>query len=94
MSYPRSALDADRVGDAMQAAYFRESLVGEREQLATYLAKQRDEITRRTHQGQHSALSRLRSNVRSVEAELRHVDGLINRLDRRFANRPATQLPS
>ncbi len=89
MPYSESALEADKQADAKQAAYFRASLVEERDQLTTHLAKRHDEITRRTDHGQHSAISRLRSQIRSVEAELRYVDGLIYRLDRRFAHRSA-----
>jgi hypothetical protein len=48
-----------------------------------------------TCRGQHSALARLRRQVRSLEAELRYLDRMIAGLDRRCgAEQPADQLPS
>jgi hypothetical protein len=69
----------------MQAVYFRSSLTEERQGLLLDIARRSAEITRRTHSGQVSAVGRLRSQIRSAEAELRYLDGLIDRLDSRFA---------
>jgi hypothetical protein len=69
----------------MQAVYFRSSLSEERQSLLLDIARRNAEITRRIHGGHVSGVGRLRSQIRSVEAELRYLDGLIDRLDRRFA---------
>jgi hypothetical protein len=78
--------------DAMQAAYFRRYLATERRQIATHVDKYRDELQHRSDAGALSGTSHLRSQVRSLEAELRYVDGLIDRLDRRFAECPLSDL--
>lgn len=76
--------------DVAQAAYFRASLLDERERLAVELGKRRSDIAHRTVGGRRtSVVIRLASHLRSVEAELRYVDGLIARLDRRFPVRCA-----
>ena len=77
-----------RTADAQQAAYLRASLVEQRDQLAGLLAKRRDEIVRRTGEGHHSVIGRLRSQARSEEAQLRYIEGMITRLDRRFTDQP------
>ncbi len=66
--------------DAMQAAHFRESLVAERAQLLDSIVKRRAIIDRRTN------ANHMRSQVRSAEAEVRYINRLIERLDRRFAS--------
>ncbi len=69
----------------MQAAYFRGTLVDERQHIATHVAKHRDEIARCLAAGPASAVSHLRALVTSMEAELGYLDELIAGLDRRFA---------
>lgn len=71
--------------DAMQAAYFRGTLADERQQIATHVAKHRDEMARCLTSGPKSAVAHLRAQVTSMEAELRYLDELIAGLDRRFA---------
>ena len=71
--------------DAMQAAYFRGTLADEREHIGGQVAKHREELGRRLATASMSGIPHLRSQVRSLEAELRYLDGLIARLDRRFA---------
>jgi hypothetical protein len=71
--------------DAMQAAYFRRTLADEREQIAGHIAKHRDEMARRLQSEATSGIPHLRSQVRSMEAELQYLDELIAGLDRRFA---------
>jgi hypothetical protein len=66
--------------DAMQAAHFRESLVAERAHLLDSIVKRRAIIDRRTN------ANHLRSQARSAEAEVRYIDRLIERLDRRFSS--------
>jgi hypothetical protein len=69
--------------DAMQAAYFRAFLNEERRQLIADMAKRRAGLT---VAGQPSSIGRLRDQIRAVQAELRHVDKLLERLDGRFAD--------
>jgi hypothetical protein len=76
---------AAEAADTLQAAYFRTSLCEERGHLLAEIAKRRDEITKRTERGSTYAIDRLRSHLRSVEAQVRYLDGLIARLDHRFA---------
>ncbi|TPG35753.1 hypothetical protein [Mycolicibacterium hodleri] len=77
--------DSSMAADAMQAAYFRGTLADERELIAAHAQKHRDEVARRIAAGMMSGIPHLRSQVRSHEAELRYLDGLIAKLDRRFA---------
>jgi hypothetical protein len=69
--------------DAEQAAYFRGYLHDQRELLLTEIAKRNAEIEKRG--GNSSSTRRLRSQMRSVEAEVQHLDRLIWRLNCRFA---------
>jgi hypothetical protein len=85
MAYTRKAREADAAADAIQAAYFRECLDDERRQRVGQIRKRQAEVTKRTEAGQLSSVGRLRSQLRSVEAEVRYLDRLIERLDRRFA---------
>jgi hypothetical protein len=73
-----------RVADALQAAYFRGCLAHEREQAAEHLGKYRLELEHRFETGALSGTSHLQSQVRSLDAELRYIDRLIAKLDRRF----------
>jgi hypothetical protein len=76
---------AAAAADAMQAAYFRGYLADEREHVTRHVSKQREELARRLEAGHLLGVQLLRSQVGSLEAELRYLDGLIARLDRRFA---------
>jgi hypothetical protein len=76
---------ATRVADAMQAAYFRGRLADEREEVSAHAAKQRAEMASRLQADRLSSMRRMQAQVRSLEAELRYLDGLIAKLDRRFA---------
>jgi hypothetical protein len=71
--------------DAMQAAYFRGYLMDERRHLVAEIAKREAELSKRTDAGQLSAIGRLRAQIRAVQAELRYVDQLVERLNGRFA---------
>ena len=73
------------VADAMQAAYFRARFADEREEVAAHAAKQRAEMASRLRADRLSSMRRMQAQVRSMEAELRYLDGLIAKLDRRFA---------
>ena len=76
--------DAIAPGDALQAANFRKALFEERLRIVDHAAKHRDELARRLDIGTISGVAHLRSQVRSLEAELRYLDGLVAKLDRRF----------
>jgi hypothetical protein len=81
-------LDGDsfaQAADAMQAAYFRGCLADERERVTMRVSKHREEMATRLEAGRMSGVQHLRSQIRSLEAELRYLDNLIGRLDRRFA---------
>ena len=71
---------APAAADAEQAAYFRESLDAERQQLLDGILKRRPLIDRRADASQP------RSAAHSADAEVRYLDLLIERLDRRFAS--------
>lgn len=73
---------AAKVADVQQAAYFRTSLNDERLRLIAEIDKRRDYIAKRDRTT--AVTARLRADLRSVEAELFYVDGLIARLNRRF----------
>lgn len=81
-----TAATAGRAGraDALQAAYLRRCLHDQRSQLAGEITKRQAEIINRMELGKMSAIGRLRSQIRNVEAELRYLDGLIAGLERRF----------
>lgn len=87
---PMTAAHVDDAGfvmaaDALQAAYFRGTLADDREQIAGRAAKHRDELARRLELGATSGTAHLRSQVRSLQAELHYLDRLIAKLDHRFA---------
>ena len=70
--------------DAMQAAYFREALAEERGRIAERFARHGMELARRSEVGMMSGTAHLQSQVRSLEAELRYLEDLIAKIDRRF----------
>ena len=86
MAFTRRAREADAAADAIQAAYFRDCLDDERQQRVGELQKRQAEVARRAKAGHLSSLGRLRSQLRTVEAEVRYLDHLIDCLDRRFAD--------
>jgi hypothetical protein len=83
--------DSAVAADAMQAAYFRGTLADEREQIAEHVATCRNELAQCLTTGSRSAIPHLRSQVQTMEAELRYLDELIAGLDRRFADLWATR---
>ena len=75
---------ANEAADVMQAAYFRGYLANERAGVAAHIAKQRADLAARPEANQSPSTRRMLSQVRSMEAELRYLDGLIAKLDTRF----------
>jgi hypothetical protein len=80
--------------DAMQAAYFRACLDGERRQLIADIAKHEAELVTQTEAGHLPAIGRLRAQIRAVHAELRYVDKLVERLTRRFTETHVAAAPT
>jgi UDP-N-acetylmuramate-alanine ligase len=81
---------ATEAADALQAAYFRRSLIDERAHLLAEVTKRRDNIAARGERGDTKTTARLGTQLRSVEAQVRYLGRLIAWLDHRFA----TQLSS
>ena len=79
---------AMRAADASQAAYFRQSLADEREQVETDLARSRTRLREFLEGAQVVGLrsmARVRAEVRELEAHHRELDRMIGALDRRFS---------
>lgn len=72
-------LQAAKVADTQQAAYFRSELAAERELLLTGIGKRQALVHRPGDAGR-----RMRASLRSAEAELRYLERLIAGLDSRF----------
>jgi hypothetical protein len=75
-----SDVEAARVADTQQAAYFRAELEAQRRMLLTGIGKRRALTSRPGDAGR-----RQRASLASAEAEVRYLTRLIDRLDRRFA---------
>lgn len=73
-----------RGADAMQAANLRESLCIERAKLCSEIAERQHYIDQRLGRVTSHTNQRLGSRLRSVESQVRYLDRLIERLDRRF----------
>ncbi|WP_164478287.1 hypothetical protein [Mycolicibacterium stellerae] len=71
--------DDDSAANVAQAAYFRVELHAQRRLLLHEIGKRQALIDRPS-----DAARRQRASVHSAEAELRHLDRLIGRLDNRF----------
>ena len=70
---------AARVADAKQGAYFHAELLARRDHLQDAIVKRRALIDRRAF------ASKTRAEVHFAEGEVRHLEKLIARLERRFA---------
>jgi hypothetical protein len=70
---------AAMAAEAQQGAYFRTELVTRRDHLEETILKRRALVERRAY------AARLRAEVKAAEAEVRELNWLIARLDRRFA---------
>ena len=73
-----------RVADAMQAAYFRGVLAKERDEIGTELVKSRRSLETSLATNEPFEIRQRRRVVREQESQLRHVDWMISRLERRF----------
>jgi hypothetical protein len=77
----RGSQDAIGAADAAQAAYFRSELAAVRDQLTDTVRTWRALIERRGY------ANRLRADVHDAETQIRYLEKMIARLDRRFAGR-------
>jgi hypothetical protein len=75
----RGSQDAIGAADAAQAAYFRSELTAVRDQLTDSVRTRRALIERRGY------ADRLRADVHDAEAQIRYLEKMIARLDRRFS---------
>jgi hypothetical protein len=67
----------------MQAAHFRGCLADECEMVAARAPKQPAEMASRLHADRVSSMRRMQVEVQSLEAQLRYLDGLIAKVDRK-----------
>lgn len=74
--------------DSLQAAYFRGTLAEKRAIIAAEIARQNRKLGSLTTRSDALAISRLRREIRTNEAECRELDRMIGALDRRFAAAP------
>ena len=81
-------VNATRVADASQAAYFRGLLADQREETVSDLELRRARL-RECMEGEQvvglRAMARMRFDVRKLERKKRELDRLIAALDRRFS---------
>lgn len=77
--------------DSLQAAYFRSALAENRALIAAEIARQNRKLGSLTTRSDALAISRLRREIRTNEAECRELDRMIDALDRRFATLSATR---
>jgi len=77
--------DLARASDSLRAAYFRGVLADHRALLAAEIAKQSRKLSFLSAKTESLAISVLRREIRSKEAESRHLDHMIEAIDRRFA---------
>jgi hypothetical protein len=76
--------------DALQAAYFRGTLAGQRATITGVIARQNDKLATMSIRMTSVAVSRLRRQIRENEAECRHLDHMIVAIDRRFSSQWAS----
>ena len=76
----------------MQAAYFRGALADRRAVVVAEIARQTRKLGSLSTKSDALTISRLRREIRAHEAERRHVDRMIEALDRRFASLWANQV--
>ncbi|OBB14935.1 hypothetical protein A5662_07010 [Mycobacteriaceae bacterium 1482268.1] len=70
--------------DSMQAAYFRAFLADERADLQRYLGEHVTRLQGCMTVGSTRLVSHHRRCIRTTENQIRHVDSMLARLDRRF----------
>jgi hypothetical protein len=83
-SAPRGHIDA-HASDSLQAEYFRGALVDQRALLAAEIAVQTRKLGFLSTKTDSLAISRLRRQIRTNEAQHRDLDRMIASIDRRFS---------
>jgi len=74
-----------RASDSLQAAYFRGVLADQRALTAAEIARQNRKLSFLSARTDPLAISRLRREIRSNEADHHHLDRMIEAIDRRFS---------
>jgi hypothetical protein len=80
-----------RESDSLQAAYFRGALADRRAFIAAEVERHTETLNSLTTRPDAMTISRLRREIRAVEAEYHELDRMIEAIDRRFASRWAGQ---
>lgn len=74
-----------QASDSLQAAYFRGALADQRALIAAEIVRQTRKLNGMSTRTDALAISQLRRDIRTNDAELRDLDRMIAALDRRFA---------
>jgi hypothetical protein len=74
-----------QVSDSLQAEYFRGALADQRVLIAAEIVRQTRKLNGLSTRSDALAISQLRRDIRTNEAECRDLDRMIAALDRRFA---------
>ncbi len=80
-----------RASDSLQAAYFRSALVDQRALITAEIVRQTRTLNGLSTRTDALAISRLRRDIHTNDAECRDVDRMIAALDHRFASLWSTQ---
>ena len=83
--------DSAEVSDSLQAAYFRGALADQRALVAAEIATQTRKLGFLSTKTDSLAISRLRRQIRTSEAQHRDLDRMIEAIDRRFSRSWANQ---
>lgn len=74
-----------RASDSLRAAYFRGVLADQRALLAAEIGRQTRKLSFLSAKTESLAISGLRREIRSKEAEYRDLDRMVEAIDRRFS---------
>jgi hypothetical protein len=75
-----------QASDSLQAAYFRGALADQRATITAVIARQNGKLATMSTRLNPLAVSRLRREIRDNESERRHLDDMIEAIDRRFSS--------
>jgi hypothetical protein len=81
-----------QASDSLQAAYFRGALADQRATVTAVLARQNSKLATMSTKINPLAVSRMRREIRENEDEYRHLDDMIEAIDRRFSSQRASRL--
>jgi hypothetical protein len=80
-----------QASDSLQAAYFRGALADHRATVTAVIARQDRKLAGMSRKVSSLAVTRLRRQIRENEAECRHLDHMIEPIDRRFSSQWASR---